>query len=146
MTQKTVRFHFRVLSVFGQKHGAALMLTFLLMLVLSGFALGAGIYSHNSMVSGKSYLEDKQALYIAEAGLERARQQIEAGNWSAASSPGNEYNESFAAASTTAFCSVSGGYLKFFRARLNCTTLIKIRFLSEHYEGHAADKHETSQT
>lgn len=92
-----ISFNSRILDLLKQERGAALLLTFLLMLVLSGFALGAGVFSHNSMVAGKSYMEDKEALYIAEAGLERARQQIEAGNWSAATSPGNEYNESFGA-------------------------------------------------
>jgi len=97
MTQRAAGLHTGNDAARQKQRGAALMLTFLLMLVLSGLALGAGIFSQNSMVSGKSYLQDKQAFYIAEAGLERARQQIEAGNWSGASSPGNEYNESFGA-------------------------------------------------
>ena len=70
---------------------------FLLMLVLSGLALAVGVLGHNSLVSGGSQLLDKQAFYVAEAGWQRARQQLVAGNWTAASSPGNTYTESFGA-------------------------------------------------
>jgi len=63
------------------------------MLVLSGLALAVGVFSTNSLVSGKSQLHDAQAFYIAEAGLQRARQQLVAEVWSA----GNSYTESFGA-------------------------------------------------
>ena len=77
--------------------GAALFLTFLLMLVLSGLALAIGVFSNNSMQTGKSELLDKEAYYVAEAGWQRARQAIVAGTWVAAASPGNTYTESFGA-------------------------------------------------
>jgi len=77
----------------AQQRGAALLTTFLLMLVLSGLALAVGIFSNNSLVGGKSQLHDAQAFYIAEAGLQRARQQLVAENWSA----GSSYTESFGA-------------------------------------------------
>lgn len=77
--------------------GAALLTTFLMMIVLSGLALAVGVVSHNSLVGGRSQLLDKQAFYIAEAGWQRARQALSAGTWSAAASPGNTYTESFGA-------------------------------------------------
>lgn len=67
------------------------------MLVLAGMALAVGVFSYNSQVGGRSQLLDKQAFYIAEAGWQRARQAINAGTWSAATSPGNTYTESFGA-------------------------------------------------
>jgi hypothetical protein len=66
-----------------------------MMLVLAGLALAAGTVAHNSLLSGKSQLLDKQAFYIAEAGWQRARQAIAANTWTAAASPGNAYTESF---------------------------------------------------
>lgn len=57
------------------------MLTFVLMLVLSGFALAVATFAHNSLTIGKSQWQDKQAWYVAEAGWQRARQQIVAGTW-----------------------------------------------------------------
>jgi hypothetical protein len=77
------------------ERGAALLLTFLLMLVLSGLALAASTFSRNSQVTVSSQLLDKQAFYIAEAGWQRARQALAAGTWAAATSPGNIYTESF---------------------------------------------------
>lgn len=75
------------------ERGAAVLLTFLLMLVLSGLALAVGVAGHNSVVGGRSQLLDKQAFYIAEAGWQKARTQLTAGSWSA----GNTYTESFGA-------------------------------------------------
>ena len=79
------------------KRGAALLLSFLVMLVLSGLALATGVFSHNSLMIGRSQLLDKQAFYITEAGWQRARQAFVASTWTAASSPGNTYTESFGA-------------------------------------------------
>jgi Tfp pilus assembly protein PilX len=79
------------------RRGAALIGTFILLLVLSGLALAVGTFSTNSVAVGRTQLMDKQAYYIAEAGWQRARQQLVAGNWSAAASPGNTYTESFGA-------------------------------------------------
>ena len=79
------------------QRGMALFLTFLLMLVLSGLAMAVGVFSYNSMQTGKSTLLDKQAYYVAEAGWQRARQALVAGTWVAAASPGNTYTESFGA-------------------------------------------------
>jgi len=83
------------------ERGAAMLLTFLMMLVLSGLALAAGVFSHNSLVGSKSQLLDQQAFYLAEAGWQRARQQLIAGNWTAAASPGNTYTEDFPPAPAT---------------------------------------------
>lgn len=77
--------------------GVALLVTFLLMLVLSGLALAVGVFSHNSLVGSKAELLDKQAFYIAEAGWQRARQALVASTWLAAAVPGNTYTESFGA-------------------------------------------------
>ena len=79
----------------GSEHGAALLLALLMMLVLAGLATAVGIFSHNSLLTGKSQLLDKQAFYTAEAGWQRARQALMAQTWTAASSPGNTYTESF---------------------------------------------------
>ncbi|MBI4343162.1 MAG: discoidin domain-containing protein [Candidatus Omnitrophica bacterium] len=79
------------------RRGAALFVTFLLMLVMAGLALAVGVASHNSLMGGKSQLHDKQAFYLAEAGWQRARQALVAGTWTAAASPGNTYTESFGA-------------------------------------------------
>lgn len=79
------------------RRGAVLFLTFLVMLVLSGLATAIGIFSYNSAQTGNSQLLDKQAYYIAEAGWQRARQALVAGTWTAASSPGNTYTETFGA-------------------------------------------------
>ena len=80
-----------------RERGAALFITFLLMLVLAGLAFAVGTLAHNSMVSGKTQLLDRQAVWIAEAGWQRARQAVVAGTWSAATSPGNTYTESLGA-------------------------------------------------
>lgn len=79
------------------RHGAILLTTFLLMMVMAGLAVGAGTFAYNSLQTGKTQLMDKQALYVAEAGWQRARQQLVAGTWMAAASPGNTYTESFGA-------------------------------------------------
>ena len=67
--------------------GAALFLTFLMMLVLSGLALAVGVFSQHSHAVGKAQRLDRQAFYVAEAGLARARQQMAVGTWSAATCP-----------------------------------------------------------
>ncbi len=77
--------------------GAVLFLTFLMMLVLTGLALAVGINAHYAVVASRSQLLDQQAMYIAEAGWQRARQALSAGTWTAAISPGNTYTESFGA-------------------------------------------------
>ena len=77
------------------EEGAALLVTFFLMLTLSGLALAAGIFSQNSLVSSRGQLFDKQAFYVAEAGWQRARQALTANTWSSAVSPGHTYTESF---------------------------------------------------
>ena len=80
----------------GQR-GAALFMTFLLLMVFAALAAAIGVYAHNSQSMGKAALLDKQAYYIAEAGWQRARQALVAGTWAAAASPGNSYTESFGA-------------------------------------------------
>ncbi len=72
-----------------------LLITMLMMLVLSGLAIAAATFSQNSMSLAKSQLLDKQAFYIAEAGWQRGRQAVSAGTWTAATSPGNVYTETF---------------------------------------------------
>jgi len=79
------------------ERGAALLLTFLMLLVFAGLALAASVASHNSLLIGKAAVADWQASYVAEAGLQRARQALVAGTWSAAASPGNTYTETFGA-------------------------------------------------
>ncbi len=76
--------------------GAVLVITFIMMLVLAGLALAVGVFSQNSLLTGKSQLLDKQAYYIAEAGWQRARQTISAGTW-VGSTTGTTYTESFGA-------------------------------------------------
>ena len=78
-----------------RNRGAALFTTFLMMLVMTGLALSVGVASHNSVVGGRNQFQDKQAFYLAEAGWQRARQALLANTWSAATSPGNTYTESF---------------------------------------------------
>lgn len=76
--------------------GAALLLTFLMMLVLSGLAAGVGLFAHHSLLTAKHALMDQQAFFLAEAGAQRARQQIAAGAWTASSCPsGTPCTESF---------------------------------------------------
>lgn len=79
----------------ARERGAALFLTFLLMLVVSGLALAAAVCSSNSLAIGTGQLIDKQVVYIAEAGWQRARQALSAGTWGAGVSPGSTYSESF---------------------------------------------------
>lgn len=83
----------------GREHvsGAALLTTFLLMLVLAGLGTAVSAFARNSQLIGGATLRDQQAFYIAEAGLARARQALAAGTWQAAASPGNSYSESFGA-------------------------------------------------
>jgi hypothetical protein len=83
-------------SITGGAHsGAALLLTFMMMLMLSGLAMAVGVSAHNSLMTGRTALEDRQAYYIAEAGWQRARQALSAGTWQGASGSGNTYTESF---------------------------------------------------
>jgi Tfp pilus assembly protein PilX len=81
----------------SRRRGAALLLTLLMMIMLCGLALAVGVSAHNSLLTGRMALQDKQAYYIAEAGLQRARQALSAGTWAAASGSGNSYTESFGA-------------------------------------------------
>jgi Tfp pilus assembly protein PilX len=75
------------------KRGAALLITLVFLLVLVGLATAAAIFAQNSQLTAKAQLLDKQAFYIAEAGIHRARQQVEAGNWAS----GSTNTESFGA-------------------------------------------------
>jgi len=78
--------------------GFVLLATFVMMLVLIGLALAAGIAAQNSVVIGRSTLQDQQAFYVAEAGWQRARQAVTAGTWTAGVAPDNaQYTESFGA-------------------------------------------------
>lgn len=77
------------------RRGAVLFITFLMMLVLSGLVTGVAVFSHNTHLTGRSLLNDRQAFYVGEAGLQRARQALIAGTWSAATGGGNTYTETF---------------------------------------------------
>ena len=78
------------------RRGAALFLTFLMMLVLVGLAIAVGVFSKNSLTTGQSQLLDKQAFYVAEAGWQRARQQLGDAVWNVSSCPsGTPCTESF---------------------------------------------------
>jgi len=70
-----------------RRRGAALLLTFLLMLGLSGLALAVGVFAHNSVVSSRVQLEGYQVQGVADAGLARARRELTVGGnavgWSA---------------------------------------------------------------
>ena len=59
--------------------------------------MAVSVFSRNSLLIGTTQLQDKQAFYIAEAGLQRARQALSANTWLSAASPGNTYEESFGA-------------------------------------------------
>ncbi len=83
------------MSATSRSRGAILLATFLLLLVLSGLALAAGMAAQNSLSAGQSQLLDKQALYLAEAGWQRSRQATVAGTWTAAAGAGNTYTETF---------------------------------------------------
>ena len=80
-----------------RQRGAALLLTFLLMLVLAGLALAVGIFAQNSQVIGKSQLLDRQAFDVAEAGYQRARQTFASLTWTA----GGTHTEVFPPAPAT---------------------------------------------
>lgn len=77
------------------ERGFALLLTLMMVLGTVGLALAVGVYSENSLVGAKSELLDQQAVHIAEAGWQRARQALSDGTWSLATSPGNVQTESF---------------------------------------------------
>ena len=79
----------------SSKNGAILLLTFLLMLVLAGLVTAVGLYANHSLATARSQKMDRQALYVADAGWQRARQAMAAGTWAGAVSPGNNYTESF---------------------------------------------------
>ena len=81
----------------SSQRGAALFVTFIMVLMLAGLALAVGTFAHNSLLTGKSQLLDKQAYYIALAGWQRARQALVAGTWIAAESPGSVNTEPFGA-------------------------------------------------
>ncbi len=63
----------------ASRRGAALFITFIMMLMLAGLALAIGVFSQNSLVTGQSQLLDKQAFFIGEAGQQRARQLLGTG-------------------------------------------------------------------
>jgi hypothetical protein len=69
------------------RRGAALLLTFLLVLALSGTGLAVGVLGHHSVRSGRAQLEGFQVWSIAEAALARARRELTVGaqavGWSA---------------------------------------------------------------
>lgn len=50
------------------------MLTFLVVLVLTGLALAVGVFGHNSIMTGRTQWLDRQAMSLAEAGWQRGRQ------------------------------------------------------------------------
>lgn len=75
------------------ERGAALYATFLMLFMLAGLALAASTFARNGLTIGRTSLADTQALYLAEAGWQRARQALVAGTWTAAASPGNSYSE-----------------------------------------------------
>ena len=77
------------------RRGAALLLTFLMMLVLMGLALAVGVSAQQSLLTGRTALQDAQAYYVAEAGWQRARQALGAGTWQSAAGAGNTYTETF---------------------------------------------------
>ncbi len=63
----------------ASRGGAALFITFIMMLMLAGLALAIGVFSQNSLVTGQSQLLDKQAFFVGEAGQQRARQLLGTG-------------------------------------------------------------------
>ena len=79
------------------QRGAALFLTFLMLFLVAGLGMAIAVFAQHSQAASRSALLDQQAYYIAEAGWQRARQALVAGTWSAATSPGNTYTESFGA-------------------------------------------------
>ena len=83
------------------EQGAALLLTFVMMLVLSALALAVGVGAQNSASTARSIQADRLASYVSEAGWQRARQALGAGTWMAAASPGNSYTESVTATDGT---------------------------------------------
>ena len=100
--------------------GAALLLTFFLMLILTSLALAVGLFAQNSVVTGNSQLLDWQAFNVAEAGAQRARQAFAAGTWTANSThtevfppptatPLGEYSVTISASSP--YTITSDGYL-----------------------------------
>jgi len=70
-----------------RQRGAALLLTFVLMLALSSIGLAVGTLGHHSVLTGRTQLENFQVAAIAEAGLARARREFTTGGqapgWSA---------------------------------------------------------------
>ena len=104
------------------ERGAVLLITFLMMLMLAGLAMAAAVFSQNSLVTGKSQLLDQQAIAVAEAGAQRARQAFTAlvAGWtansthtetllSASGSQLGEYTVTISASSP--YTMTSGGYV-----------------------------------
>lgn len=104
------------------ERGAVLLITFFMMLMLAGLALAAAVFSQNSLVTGKSQLLDRQAVEVAEAGAQRARQAFAAlaAGWTANSthtetllattgSPLGEYTVTISASSP--YTITSDGYV-----------------------------------
>lgn len=75
------------------ERGAALLISVLFLLMLIGLATAGAIHSHTSQLTGRAQLLDKQAFYIAEAGIHRGRQALTAGTWAS----GSTNTESFGA-------------------------------------------------
>jgi hypothetical protein len=55
------------------------------LLLLAGLAAAAAVFAQNSQATARAQLLDRQAFYIAEAGIERARQALAGGDWALAS-------------------------------------------------------------
>ena len=69
----------------SNERGAALLIAVLFLLMLIGLATAAAIHCQTSQLTSRSQLLDKQAFYIAEAGVQRARQALEVGTWALSS-------------------------------------------------------------
>ena len=75
------------------RRGAALLIALIFLLVLIGLATAAAIFSQNSQLTAKAQLLDKQAFYIAEAGVHRGRQALTAGTWASGSTNTESFGE-----------------------------------------------------
>ena len=75
-----------------RQRGAALLIALVFLLVLIGLATAAAIFAQNSTLTARAQLLDKQAFYIAEAGVHRGRQALTAATWTSGT-----HTESFGA-------------------------------------------------
>lgn len=64
----------------ARQRGAILLLTFLMMLVMAALATAIAVFAQVGMASGRAQLLVAQARYVAEAGWQRAREAIVAGD------------------------------------------------------------------